>query len=314
MRFTSEAKQEAERTRGSRGQDPLLVVASAWEAIPTGDSSELDRLVTEMREIVFPDRSLLRRDAQADTSDLRHLAMSVMAGATGFITRERALLRQDRALRERYQLEVLEPEDLLYDLQDPHARSASIVGRLKLEPIRTRWDQASRFVKTFVDRPLSRLRTLDVDDEGTLCFVDDSLTGLVYWHRTPRGDTEVHLAIDSEGTDEVAIHQAFDVLIGMVLLQTSTPGVQRTLLTTSPETGMRFAEDLGRCGFFATGQPDVFIRFTVGQAYTVDQWSAAKKVVDRELGVDSEWLGNQEEGAVLRLRHSSGVLLRTSSV
>ena len=306
LRFTSEAKQEAERTRGDRDQDPLLAVASAWEAIPTGDSTELDNLVASMREIVFPDRSLLRREAPADTSDLRHLAMSVMAGATGFITRERALLRKEQVLRERYQLEVLEPEDLMEELNEAGPRT-SLAGSIKIEPVRAQWDLAARFAKSFVDRPLSRLRALDVDDSGRLCFVGSSLAGLLYWHRTPRGDTEEYLALEPGRADEVSSQQAFDALMGALMAQPNSSGVQRTVLTTAPETGLRFAEDLGRCGFFATKLADVFIRFTVSQGYAMDRWSIAKKVVDRELEVESEWLGDHDERAVLRLRHASGV-------
>jgi len=302
LRFTSEAKHEAERTAQERAQDPLLDVARLWEALPLEESPELEARVAELRALVFPQRSSCSSRAAADHSDLRHLAMSILCGATGFVTREKAMLRQRRSIRERFQLDVLEPDDLVDEDEWSKVQSNSLAGGLQVKTIKGRWDLAARFIKRSLAFPGSRLRALDVDDDGRLCCIGEQLVGIVYWSSSPRGDTEAYLLIDlGEGTDD-SHQRVFDVLLGVLIASPSTAGLHRVVLTASPETGGRFGDELLRSGFFATVHRDVFVRFIAGDPLALADWADAKSVVDRELDVVSEWLGDRPEGAVLRLR------------
>lgn len=88
--ITPEFKRELERQSVKFKDDPVLRLAEVFPEVK-GDG-DISSVAESLREIVFPCRSLTRKLAQNDESDLLHLAHCVLTGVGGFITREKALL------------------------------------------------------------------------------------------------------------------------------------------------------------------------------------------------------------------------------
>lgn len=111
--ITPEFKRELERQSANFTEDPVLRLAEAFPELKAeGDISATANL---LREIIFPHRSLNRKTARNDESDLMHLAYCVLSGVGGFVTREKALLRACDDLRERYNVSIISPDELILD-------------------------------------------------------------------------------------------------------------------------------------------------------------------------------------------------------
>jgi predicted nucleic acid-binding protein/predicted transcriptional regulator len=109
---TEEFVAELKRSNAGRASDPLLELAYELPRIPVDKKSVLEKIIEELREIVFRGRSVSRKCATQDTSDLVHIATCVFAKVDGFITREKAILRAKDELFSKYNLEVLSPSDI----------------------------------------------------------------------------------------------------------------------------------------------------------------------------------------------------------
>jgi len=106
---TAEMVSELERT--SEGADPLLSFVKHLPSLPSREEQSLLLLVSELRPMVFPERSLSRKNGSRDTSDLRHLAHCIASNVGTFVTGERAILRAADELYARYQLDVRSPAE-----------------------------------------------------------------------------------------------------------------------------------------------------------------------------------------------------------
>lgn len=104
---------QEELRRAKKGNvDPVSDLAE--KTLPVLDKindTELNRLKEEIRAIVFPDRSQMRKEAANDESDLRHLAYCIQNYKSGFLTQEKALLRARDALQSKYGLSLYSPQD-----------------------------------------------------------------------------------------------------------------------------------------------------------------------------------------------------------
>ena len=109
---TPEFKKELSRHSHKFENDPILQIA---QAIPTCQSAPIEQINTlncELRDIIFPKRSLKGKKANNDTSDLTHLSYCIAAGLAGFITREKAILKNSQTLFEKYKLKIISPEEI----------------------------------------------------------------------------------------------------------------------------------------------------------------------------------------------------------
>jgi len=300
LRFTSEALAEAQRTARGGTEDPLLAAAVQWQAVPEGDDQGLDELVEQLRALVFPNRAREGRRAANDTSDLRHLALSIRAGAAGFVTRERALLQARPEIWRRFQLDVLRPGDLLNPGENRETPATAHDVGVGVTPVERDWVRAARFAKSMMSTA-GRLRELDREDKGWCCTVGDSVSGLTYWKAASRGDVEAFLAIDaSEDIAEDLREQVFDVLMGLLVAEArSRSPFHRLFLRVDVVTSEHYRHHLQNMGFFPSVEGDRFIRFVTGDLLAFDSWEQAKQMVDTELGVQSTWRGGAETPLVL---------------
>jgi len=107
---TPEFKVELERSRLEN--DLILDLAeSTFPVLESISPTELEKLQDAVREIVFPQRTKIRKKATQDSSDLKHLAYCIKNSQKGFITQERALLRSKEKLKEKYGLTLFSPHD-----------------------------------------------------------------------------------------------------------------------------------------------------------------------------------------------------------
>lgn len=303
LRFTHEAKEEARRTSGNREHDPLLAVVETWQAIGEEECDELDELVERLRLLIFPERSSSAHHAINDTSDLRHLAMSIRANASGFITRDRAILRQRPSLWQRFGFHVLAPSDLLEPRDQRAPPRSPLQADLKVQQIGQRWADIAKQVECAI-RGGARLRAVDREDEGWVCSMADRIVGIIFWKRVPRGDIEAFLLLENDDALEARARQrVFDVLLGLLTAEARSAMIlHRLFLRADMDSCEQYRDDLCRVGFFVTRDRDRFVRFMSGDLLLLDDWQKAKTVVESELGVQSDWLGNLDSGQVLRLR------------
>lgn len=315
LRITDEFQREARRTAVDRDTDPLLRVALEWPTLPPQDASSIEQFIGELRPLVFPDRSIESRRAAQDQSDLRHLAISIRGGATGFVTRDRALLRAGDRIRETYGFQIVAPSDLIEEepadvFVSPPLGMGEGDGALLLEEISRQHLSARAFVERGAAVRPGWHRRVDAESEGRVCLIDGRVIGVVHWVITTGKAPEVELIVAGAGElDEDGRRQAFDVLVGWLLLRVRpSVGMTRVLLRVDLETTQEFSRDLERAGFFPTERPGDFVRFVLGSPLSVEAWSDVSAVVERELGARSTWLGNAAEGPVLRFVTAEGQL------
>lgn len=110
---TPEFTDELNRHGKTGHPDPILEFARQLPTLPELNQDEVDRLITELKAIVFPDRPNAEVRGTRCRSDLVHLAYCLHHRATGFITREKAILSASAQLQEAYLLEVLSAADLV---------------------------------------------------------------------------------------------------------------------------------------------------------------------------------------------------------
>lgn len=109
--ITPEFKKELERTQTNKNNDPIYEIAKAFPTLSSREEFEIIPLCEELRKIIFPDRSIDNRNAVNDQSDLIHLAYCSL-NKVGFITSEKAILRQSTILKKTYGITVVSPSEI----------------------------------------------------------------------------------------------------------------------------------------------------------------------------------------------------------
>lgn len=112
---TPELRVELERTSFNKLNDPILSFVKNLPVLTEVDPVELDKLTIDLREMFFPYRSKKGKGAQNDLSDLKHIAFCIVHKVDGFVTREKALIRNSSSLKFKYGVEVVSPFDFLLE-------------------------------------------------------------------------------------------------------------------------------------------------------------------------------------------------------
>ena len=92
--------------------DPILKFAKQLPTLPIIGKDEIEKLIVELKAIVFPDRQNADKPNSRNRSDLTHLAYCLHHRLTGFITSEKAILSASEELRQAYFIEILSLSDL----------------------------------------------------------------------------------------------------------------------------------------------------------------------------------------------------------
>ncbi len=108
LAISEEFISELERNTKNFPDDLILKFARGLPIVQCPISGA-DRLADELAQLIFPDRNRSDKLTDQDRSDIGHLTTVILETAAGFITSEKAILRQAAALRERYSIEVVSP-------------------------------------------------------------------------------------------------------------------------------------------------------------------------------------------------------------
>lgn len=99
---------ELERNTHKFPDDPILKFARGLPIVQCPNSGAQE-LSGQLASLIFPDRHRSDILTEQDRSDIRHLTTVILENAAGFVTSEKALLRQANILRDRYSIEVVSP-------------------------------------------------------------------------------------------------------------------------------------------------------------------------------------------------------------
>ncbi|PJE32647.1 Acetyltransferase (GNAT) family protein [Pseudooceanicola marinus] len=108
---TSEFTKEMTRVPRVGGGDPLLKLAEALPRVRRKGNAEVERLSMDIHSLIFEKNKPSQAGSAQALSDCMHLAESITANASAFVTSDGVLLRNRRAIREAWRLEVVALED-----------------------------------------------------------------------------------------------------------------------------------------------------------------------------------------------------------
>ena len=194
---TPEFMEELRRNSPTDGPDMALEIARGFPELPLPGSEELDATVAAIDDILHPHMKSTGPKAINDRSDVRHLAVCIHNQVTGFITRDRNILRHAPELFRRFNLEVLTAADFFPGpVIDPNidvAPTILVSERLALGPIRTGDHQDIESFFRRISIPPSPLLAETITAPYTaLVRIGKSVLGLAAWRY-------VHAARQFEG-------------------------------------------------------------------------------------------------------------------
>jgi GNAT superfamily N-acetyltransferase/predicted nucleic acid-binding protein len=114
-----ELLQELRKSTPKTGDDPVLQFATTLPRFPVPPEVERQRFFLELAAMVFPEKLRQKRMRARDRSDLMHLVTAVHNKAAGFVTSEKAILRCQKAVWEKFGLEVVGVTELAEALSPP---------------------------------------------------------------------------------------------------------------------------------------------------------------------------------------------------
>ena len=116
---TGEFEQELERSRTSDTRDPMIELVQNLPRLPQVDESELEHLPTELLTCLFGSTRSLSELRPRERSDLNHLAQAIHHRLSGFITRDKVILRKNSSIAERWDFRIVSPDDFIEPSLDP---------------------------------------------------------------------------------------------------------------------------------------------------------------------------------------------------
>ncbi|MGO9116719.1 MAG: hypothetical protein ACLQPD_03810 [Desulfomonilaceae bacterium] len=181
----------------------------------------MDPLLRELQSIVFPIQSRSDKRAERIHSDLTHLVYCVHHRATGFVTRDKAILAAGARLKREYGLEVIHPADIVqaYPLRNHGGTSVhAFYGKGKVS-IDIAKEHERREVELL-------LETMGLDSEASAIVWDpgssgsirkritiryeEQLIGVASWDAASRFNRDVRLYFylneENPATDKVIDH------------------------------------------------------------------------------------------------------------
>lgn len=301
---------ELQRSSLNEANDPALTFARSLPTLPTCAVEELNPLARRIEELVFPNQFRMGITSPRDVSDTKHIAASILARASGFITRENAILRSRAALFDLFGIDVLGPDEFRAWLSPPEPRDiqaqnvAGIVFRenvVKSEAI-TLFDRCGA-PSSFVDslrhqNPLRRPSIVVEAREG------GRLVGAIAWNPTVGRDapTVVLMAVSQDHASALTVS---DYLLDYVVRQISSRGPSKIELVNlaNMPVGRRVATQMG---FFkgrrVNGEFETLVKFAAGGVYDTANWATVGAAITRQTGARTpQQIPNQGELLELQL-------------
>lgn len=207
---TSEFANELKRTSRDQLNDPVLNLALSLPVLPRVPSNLMTELIAGLGALIFPDAMRSSKRQLNDGSDLLHLATCIHHRTSGFITREKAILRNADALQRLYGLEVMSIDDIVQGENEtsvaPLQLAADVGGETVI--VTLMMENHRPAVQRFLDQTLHLSANLQVQvlDPGTshapkfrlIGFADDRVIGFCSYSRTDTATRQLaaFLAVD----------------------------------------------------------------------------------------------------------------------
>lgn len=255
-RVTPEFTEELRRQTKAALGDPVLEFAQTLPTLPKIEHAELLQLLPELQSIVFPVQTPTGRRADRVHSDLTHLAYCVHHRATGFVTRDGAILGVASKLKQKYNLEIVSPADLVQPSQSQPTLMTSVlawVGRKEVSVAvasESERGEVEQFLKTIGIAATAIPIVWDPGSSGAAraritVRSGDRLIGAVSWNSASRFKRTVNLYFyldEANPEAERVIDHVFETVF-----RDSEPFVSRwIILHTSPEQSRTLATALQR--------------------------------------------------------------------
>ncbi len=218
---TPEFKKELSRHSHKFKNDPIMKIAQAIPTCQSAPKEQIETLNSELREIIFPKRSLKGKKTSNDSSDLSHLSYCIAASLTGFITREKAILKNSQTIFEKYKLKIIAPEEVKSEDNNQSAINFSTGNGdiiISMEPL-TQINQEQAYTALIAlgvtDKQAQELTTNSIPDSNVVKLIikaNDTLIGFTSWNKPDKINNIVtlHFYID-ENTPNVT--QAIDHIL-----------------------------------------------------------------------------------------------------
>lgn len=327
---TPEFVKELERNSPQDKPDPILEFARALPVLPLIPNLEIGNLLHELEPIIFPGSVTFTRKKVQSISDLTHLAYCIHHRATGFITREKAILAASEKLQEMYMLETLSPADLTQPVNPHSCISRTLRANLGREDVaimaaeEADRGEVERFLiaRGVIERNLSTIwhpGATSYPRRRVTARVGSNLLAVASWDRSSSvsQSTVLHLYVDETS---LWAETVIDHVLEVVLRDTQSPMVRMVVLDTSIEQTKTKNTAVKR-GFLKTFWGDR--RLPAGQLsklaanglISTDNWDSFRTGVERSAGLrlpmrmpsNEEFnntgivIKNQSEGEIYRL-------------
>ncbi len=209
---TPEFKKELERHTSRFLADPILEIARALPTLPEHGENELAQIHDDLKKIIFPNKKSDGKSAANIESDIAHLSYCCMNNIDGFITREKALLKHNDELFNKYNVSIYSPDELTIsdDVNPNKAASSSGItislestnnkNRIELKSFLTALDIDSRTIEFIEKRPIGVNNIKEI-----LLFKDDVIVGFGSWNKLSQINSvmDLHLYVDESHQESI---------------------------------------------------------------------------------------------------------------
>lgn len=277
LAITEEFLTELKRFSKNFDDDPILDFAKTIPRISRPEQPQLQALVDNLRQLVFPNRSESGVKAPNNQSDLIHLATCIAHNAQSFVTRELAILKHSVALLKTYDIEILTATDLIESQLDPSHNNflqtpRYFENRISVEPFTTSKKEASlKFlflmqVEEDHAHMLIGSHTSSTNRTSIVASDNEGILGYLYYERNNNDSTCRSAAIVDE--KRILSEQVFDHFLKLVdkiqpsmswnQVHIQVAGSQLNSLETATAQGYRIVTNTEQSGGLVSIKKSVF--------------------------------------------------------
>ena len=121
---------ELRRSSEPSSTDPILELALQLPRLPKPRQQEIEKTLTALAGMIFPQRMAEGRLSPQDRSDLLHLATAIYHRTEGFITSEKAILRARNMLQSEYGIDIIGVAEFAQTFQPIPSQHPTVVHAL----------------------------------------------------------------------------------------------------------------------------------------------------------------------------------------
>ena len=265
--------------------DPVLEFAKGLPTLLTVDDSDIFSLKSELRAIVFPHKPLKCKSSENDKSDLIHLSSCIHHKLKGFITKEKAILKNANEIKNIYGIEIISPSDLedddefkltdlSVDVEDQIIEINEMSENIRIDVERFLISQGVN------DELLSEVLnsgTVDTPRRRLITRSNNNIIGVTSWEPSNKYNAVSSAYIYVDESDRAAI-KVIDHVISQICMDSKLDNLIRVNLYTLP-TNSRTIETAIDRGFRKINKNShgELSKVTYGGIVTEEKWGKFKE-------------------------------------